>query len=153
MDATELLHKLEIIVGSLVHSSLGIIRLYKLQHQTRTVHLTAVRSIQPQLTQWKEEISLFRETTGNTGDKEMCFALLLCLAMLIYVSDCRLNKNCHKAGVCSRPPHAHLSESVTAPSYRSMGQGKHCSITQCSHTALLVQTQVQAHQVFCCYSL
>lgn len=57
-------------------------------------------------------------------DKEMCFALLLCLAILINDSDCCLNKNCHKAGLCSRPPHAHLSELVTALSHWSMGQGK-----------------------------
>lgn len=65
-------------------------------------------------------------------DKEMCFALLLCLAMLINHSDCCLNKNCHKAGLCSRPPHAHLSESVPALSSWSMGQGKYPSFTQCT---------------------
>lgn len=128
-DATKSLHMLEIIVGSLVHCSLIIIRPYKLQHQIRTVHLIAARSIQARLTQWREEIFLFRETAANTGAPEirrcvlpeMRFALPLCLAMLISNSDGCINKSCRKAGVCSKPPHAQLSSFVTALSYWSMG--------------------------------
>lgn len=115
INATKSLHRPEIIVVSLVHCSPIIIKPYRLQHQVRSVHLIAARSIQAQGTQWKEEISLFRETTATTGAPRQgdvfCPALLLCLAMLINYSDCWLNKSCHKARVCSRP---HLSELVTA---------------------------------------
>lgn len=153
INATKSLHRPEIIVVSLVHCSPIIIKPYRLQHQTRTVHLIAARSIQAQGTQWKEEISLFRQTTANTGalrQDVFCPALLLCLAMLINCSDCWLNKSCHEAGVCSRP-RAHLSELVTALGYWSMAQGKYSSFTQCSHTALLMQVQAQPSFLF--YSL